>query len=149
MPTALVLAIDKGAPVPPAWQRPIRVVIYSSGGRKRLVPLGEAGNYLDALRMVIKACTVEGGDPGSPDAYPLASPEVLAFIAELQSPELREFCLFIDCTISPVWPNDLSEAVYLRRIEKAFPGEDFIVGWEATGPMNDLAWAFMGQRLEE
>lgn len=141
VPAALVRALDRGEALPDAWRVPVKVVIFSSRDGDRLVPFGEAGDYGAALRMIVDACQLsEGGDL---DAYPMASPEITALVAELRDPALRSFCLMIENTLTALWPGELSEALYLRGLARAFPGTRFVVGWEATGPMVDLAWAFL------
>lgn len=145
VPTALVRALDTGAEIPDEWRRPVRIVIYSARDAGALVTLGEADDYVAALQRVVTAFDFEdGGDPG---AYPLASPETLALVATLRSAALRELCLMIENTLTPLWPEELGSALYLDGIEAAFPGERLVVGWEATGPMIDLAWAFLVHNL--
>lgn len=140
VPAALVRALDRGDPLPEAWRVPLRVSIYKSQD-ERMVPFAMAEDYGAAL-LAIVAVLVDG-QGGDPEAYPLASPEVLALVEELRDPALRELCLLIDNTCTACWPEDVAESLYLHDLKRAFPGERFVVGWEATGPMVDLAWAFL------
>ena len=146
VPAALIRALDSGAALASEWCVPTRVVIYSAREGGALVTLGEASDYGAALQLVLDALRLHESGGGDPRWYPMASSEILALIAELTSPVLRELCLMIENTLSVVWPDELFASAYLSGIEDAFPAERLVIGWEATGPMVDFAWAFLAQR---
>lgn len=143
VPLELVRALDRGDAAPAAWRAPVLVVVFSSRAGDRLVPLGRADDFAAALRLLVDSL---GLDPardgaGDPERYPLADPAVLALTRELRDPALRELCLLIDNTLTA--RTSPRGALYLGPVERQFAGQRLVVGWEATGPMVDFAWAFL------
>lgn len=143
VPLELVRALDRGDAAPEAWRAPVLVVIFSSRAGDRLLELGRADDFASALQLLVASLGLGAADDGSgdPDRYPLADPEVLALARELRDPALRELCLLIDNTLTA--RTSPRGALYLGPVERQFAGQRLVVGWEATGPMVDFAWAFL------
>ena len=142
VPLDLVTRLDRGAP-PAEPIRDLLIVQYSERAGGKVVEVGRADGFAAALRLMIDSLGLEDGDP---DKYFFLPPELAARVEKLHSAADREFLLLFATSFSVRRPADFEDDEYLTDTNVSFPDYAPVIGWSASGPMTDVAYAILERR---
>jgi hypothetical protein len=145
VPFELFEAIERGAP--DEAKRDLLVIMFSSRDGDRLVELGGATGWVSAMRVIVDS--LGAIDPTDPDEYFTASDDVKRRACRLERGATRELALMFATTFTCYLRDELENAAYLENAEEVFPGHRFVIGWGATGPMIDVAYAVLERPMKQ